>query len=74
MPRMTNKQLARWVTMGKGEVCVAYIPDHPELGMVQTYYTYNLKSENLLVPANIKIRPIGSNVWLEPELEEVPHT
>lgn len=42
-----------------GEVCVD--------GLVSTTYSYRLGAERELVRPGVKIRPWGSNVWIDPE-------
>ena len=59
LKRMTNRELARWCNLMLGEVCIG--------GMVSTAYTYPRPQTDNLVPPGTKIRPWGSNVWIEPE-------
>lgn len=58
MKRMTNQELARWCNLMFGEVCVD--------GKVCTCYSYDIGKTNELVPLGIKIRPWGSNIWIDP--------
>lgn len=41
-----------------GEVCVD--------GKVYTCYSYDIGKTNELVPLGVKIRPWGSNIWIDP--------
>lgn len=49
-----------------GEVCVN--------GSVSTAYSYRLVAEQELVPPGVKIRPWGSNVWVDPVDNSEPLT
>lgn len=49
-----------------GEVCVD--------GKVSTCYSYDLGKTNDYVPLGIKIRPWGSNVWVDPVDNNEPLT
>lgn len=62
LKRMTNRQLARWCSLGFGEVCID--------NLVSTAYSYLLIAANDLVRPGVKIRRWGSNLWTDPECEE----
>ena len=62
MKRMTNYQLARWCSLGRGEVRVN--------GMVSTAYSYPFVAGLEFVRPGVKIRRWGSDLWTDPEHEE----
>lgn len=62
--RMTNGDLQRWLALGKGQAL------DTECGVVTSFHSYELEREGDAVLTNIKVRPIGYNVWLEPMLDD----
>ena len=67
--RMTNKELARWCALGRGQVCVAAPDGSCGTGLIMSHWQYAGVTENLGVPQNIFIRVWGSNQWDEPYIE-----
>ena len=59
--RMTNRELAKWLSEGKGQA--AYI------GYEQTTYAYHDGTDNEIVPDTVKIREWDSDEWHEPLVE-----
>lgn len=63
MPRrMTNRQLARWLQLGKGQMLIQ--------GVVHSHYSYRSDLEDRDVPDYILIRKTGTTTWRVPQLEE----
>lgn len=60
-PRMTNKQLAHWLSLGFGQM------NNGKSCFV--YYTYIFGQDNEKVPENIRIRSWKSDRWVIPSEE-----
>lgn len=67
--RMTNKELARWCALGRGQVCVAAPDGSCGTGLIMAHWQYSGVTEDLAVPQNIFIRVWGSKQWVEPYIE-----
>ena len=61
--RMTNRQLAKWLAQGNGEVCTE--------GGVGAYQTegYPLDKSNAEVHSNLLVRTWDSDEWIEPTVD-----
>lgn len=63
--RMTNRQLAEWLSKGNGQWI-----DFSTLNIASTVYAYEyLSNDNDEVPENIHIRPFGTSDWIEPTVD-----
>ena len=59
--RMTKRQLAEWGASRFGQI--------KGLGLVFTDYEYDIRAESCPLPDYIKIRPWGSDEWIEPTVD-----
>lgn len=59
---MTNRQLARWLQLGKGQMLIQ--------GVVYSHHSYRSDHEDRDVPDFILIRKTGTTAWCVPQLEE----
>lgn len=64
--RMTNKELARWLSLGKGQACISDMNYHCDTGLIIMAHQYAGATENMAVPQRLFIRPWGSKRWEEP--------
>lgn len=64
-PRMTNRELARFLGQGCGQKWKGPGTD------VMTYHTYRLDKDDDLVDQNILIRPWGCEKWIIPSWDEI---
>ena len=67
--RMTNKELARWCALGRGQVCIAAPDGSCGTGLIMDHWQYAGLTENMGVPNNVYVRPWNSNRWDEPYIE-----
>jgi len=64
-PRMTNRELCRWLAEGKGEVL------HDDQGKVGTWHSYGRTYDDVPVHESVKIRSWDEKEWREPLKERL---
>ncbi len=65
--RMTNRELARWLAEGNGEMKTVCLSSN--VSTIKTSYDYIEVLENREVESSIRIRDFGSDEWREPLIE-----
>lgn len=67
--RMTNRELARWLAEGNGEMKINYFLFNAIKPTVYASHSYLQGTENKEVESSIRIRDFGSDEWREPLIE-----
>lgn len=61
-PRVTNRELSKWLAKGRGEY-------RNQTGLVSNYYVYDETESDLAVPAYVKVRKWDDADWHEPTVD-----
>lgn len=69
LKRMTNKDLARWCSLGKGQVCLAGPDGSCASGLITLNWQYSAQTEDTDVAQRVYIREWGSRRWNEPMID-----
>ena len=67
--RMTNRELAKWLAKGNGEMKINYFSFNAIKPTVYASHSYLQGTENKEVESSIRIRDFGSDKWREPLIE-----